>query len=66
MKGGIIGLCISLLVVGIFISSLNFKCMEVPSCADYGSLFGRLSIVFGPIGAVAGMIIGFVIDRIKK
>jgi hypothetical protein len=66
IKGGIIGFGVSILVTLVVILSFHTKCIEAPSCTDYVAFFWKVFIVFGPIGILTGVVIGFVIDRIKS
>lgn len=66
IRGGIIGLGMSILITLAVILSFHTKCIEAPSCSDYIAFFQKVFIVFGPIGIFAGAVIGFVVDKIKK
>jgi uncharacterized membrane protein len=66
IRGGIIGFGISVLATLVVILSFHTKCIEAPSCSDYIAFFQKVFIVFGPIGTLIGVVIGFVTDRIKS
>ena len=70
VKGGIIGFCVSiiLVVILVFIGSENLQCgiNYSPSCKDYLSMFTDVFIFFAPICTLIGLIIGLIIDKIKS
>jgi hypothetical protein len=66
IRGSVFGFSTAVIVTETVILGFHTKCMEVPSCADYAAFFWKVFIVFGPVGTLAGAVIGFIIDKIRK
>ncbi len=66
IRGGIIGLTVVIFLSVIFALSSNAKCVEAPSCTEYLSLSVIFLILFGPIGIFLGIVVGYIVDMMKK
>jgi len=67
VKGGIIGFCVSIILTTLWAFSVipRIKCSDL-GCKDYFTISAVSFVFYAPICILIGIIIGFIIDKIKS